>query len=225
MRSHNGSEQPIRAAVSPTSTKLTADQEQVAAEITRRLLERSESPRKTVLNRVRDEIDTLSRALPIAKKLFKRQENKAHAEKISETINTLKQLITTAPEGLTSSFFLGSACDEDSFYKQLGHIQNGYRYGLIGPDFGLHHRVDLAGQWCAQSAVTLIRELAPMAKITSTDRNSLFRRVAGLLKGAVTGQDLESAREMDIESACRSVKWGNGELKQREHKILAQLEI
>src|SRR5262249_30061553 len=150
----------------PAPTKLTTDQEQIAAEITRRLLRgRSGPPRQIVLNRVRDEINTLSRALPIAKKLFKRQENKAHAKKIIEAIDTLKQLIKTAPEGLTSSFFLGSACDEDSFYRQLNHIRNGYCYGLIGPDFGLHHRVDLAGQWCAQSAVTLIKELAPMANI------------------------------------------------------------
>jgi hypothetical protein len=226
MRYHNSSDHPIRAAVSPTPTKLTSDQEQIAAEIAhllRRLLLRGHSgpPRQIVLNRVWHEIDTLSRALPIAKSFFNRKKNKPRAEKIIDLIDTLKQLLKTAPEGLAASFFL----DEDSFYKQLNRIQNGHRYSLIGPDFGLHHRFDLAGQWCAQSAATLIKELAPTAKITSTDRNSLFRRVAGLLKDAVTGKDLKAAGEVDIERACRIVKSGNRELKQREREILLQLEI
>jgi hypothetical protein len=188
--------------------KLTPDQEQISAEITRLLGGRSEYPRTVVLDRVRYCIDTLARGLPIAKGFFDRRKNKAHANKLIEAIDTLKQLIETAPEGLAWSFCLHP---EDRFHVQLDTIrkvctrQSEWHRGLIGFDFGYHHRFDLVGEWCAQFAAKLMEEIAPGARISSADRTSLFRRVAGLLQGAVTGRDLKSAREVDIERACDRV--------------------
>ena len=153
---------------------LTADQEKIAAEIARLLAEQSDFSRSDVLGKVRSYIHTLIRGLPVAKKFFSRNENKVHAEEIIKTIDTLKRLIKTAPEGLTSSFFLGSACDEDLFYKQLDHIRNGHYIGLIGPHFGHHHLYDLAAQWCAEFGAKLMEEIVPGKRISSADHNSLF---------------------------------------------------
>jgi hypothetical protein len=188
--------------------KLAPDQERIAAEITRLLGRWSEYPRIVVLGRVRHCIDTLIRGLPIAKEFFNRSENKVHAERLVEAIDTLKHLIATAPKGLVWSFLLHP---DDPFYMQLDRIrrvcarESPWHHGLLGPEFGHDPRYGLTEQWCAEFGANLMKEVAPTARISSTDRTSLFRQVAGLLKGAVTGLDLKRAREVDIERACDRV--------------------
>jgi hypothetical protein len=203
----------------PVPPKLTPNQEQIAVEITgilslrgsprRRprggiLRKRSEYSRRVVLNKVRACIDTLTHGLPVAKKFFDRRENKAHAKKLIEATNTLKQLIETAPESLAWSFF---PYPDDSFYPQLDHIQKvctrtAWNYDFIGPKFGHHHRYNLAAHWCAEFGAKLMQEVAPRARIASADHRSVFRQVTGLLYGAVKGMDLERARGVDLERAC-----------------------
>jgi hypothetical protein len=197
-----------------TRFSLTPHQEQIAAEIANVLGEWLQYPRSVVLDRIRNCIATLTHMLPEAQTFFNRRENKAHAKKLIRAIDTLKQLIKTAPKGLAWSFLLHP---DDPFYMQLDRMRKTctrqspcpkygrWHDGLIGPEFGHHHNYGLAKQWCAEFAVMVMQEVAPGARISSSSSKSLFRQVTALLYGAVMGLDLESARGADLARACRAM--------------------
>jgi hypothetical protein len=195
---------------------ITADQEQIADEITHLLQKRSEYPRPVVLDKVRYYIDTLARVLPTARQFTDRKKNKAHAGKLVKAIDNLEQLLASAPAGLAMPFFLEGAdhlekhplgewgqvvqARQEQFYAQLAIIRRRCtRSPSVGPDFGHHHRFDLAAKWCAEYGAELMQEVAPRARISSSSPESLFRKIASLLYEAVTG------RKGDLERACDQV--------------------
>jgi hypothetical protein len=200
--------------MSAKQSQLTADQEQIVAEIARRIAERSDRRKTHIQNRVRARLHELIHLIPLMHEFYNRPKNREHAKKLSKAIDTLKQLLATVPPGLNAA--LSENCPDTSWRHdldaQLSKLDT--QLTLLQPsrlllklgwqkcELGHDPRFDETANWCALGAAELLKELAPHARISSSGPDSLFRRVTGLLCGAVEKLDFDRAFAVDVERAC-----------------------